>query len=234
MPEPSSDARRIIAVVVTFNRRDMVTRLVAALDAGTVVPDEVVVVDNASTDGTADALEAADTKAPLTVLRLPENTGGAGGFHTGLAEAMDRGADLAWLMDDDGTPAADCLAVPAPAPGHARLHRTGGRRRGRPGPAVLPDPGPRELEGAARRRRPRSRRVLGAVPGAPRRRGDPVQRGAGHPRAGGADRPAARGVLHLGRRRRVPLACRGQRAPGSPRSSAPGSGTRRPTTSVRR
>ncbi len=109
MPEPSSDARRIIAVVVTFNRRDMVTRLVAALDAGTVVPDEVVVVDNASTDGTADALEAADTKAPLTVLRLPENTGGAGGFHTGLAAAMDRGADLAWLMDDDGTPAADCL-----------------------------------------------------------------------------------------------------------------------------
>ena len=49
MPEPSSDPRRIIAVVVTFNRRDMVTRLVAALDAGSVVPDEVVVVDNAST-----------------------------------------------------------------------------------------------------------------------------------------------------------------------------------------
>ena len=51
--------QRIIAVVVTYNRRDMVTRLVAALDAGKVVPDEVVVVDNASTDGTAEALAAA-------------------------------------------------------------------------------------------------------------------------------------------------------------------------------
>ena len=49
MPEPSSAAPRIVAVVVTFNRRDMVTRLVATLDAGQVVPDEVVVVDNAST-----------------------------------------------------------------------------------------------------------------------------------------------------------------------------------------
>ena len=58
MPESSSDARRVIAVVVTYNRRDMVTRLLAALDAGSVVPDEVVVVDNASSDGTADALAA--------------------------------------------------------------------------------------------------------------------------------------------------------------------------------
>ena len=90
MPEPSSDPRRIIAVVVTYNRRDMVTRLVASLDAGSVVPDEVVVVDNASIDGTADALEAAGTTTPLTVLRLTENTGGAGGFHTGLAAAIER------------------------------------------------------------------------------------------------------------------------------------------------
>ncbi len=109
MPEPSSDARRIIAVVVTYNRRDMVTRLVKALDAGNVVPDELVVVDNASTDGTVEALEALGTTTPLTVLRQPENTGGAGGFHAGLAAAMEGGADLVWLMDDDGTPAPECL-----------------------------------------------------------------------------------------------------------------------------
>ncbi len=114
MPEPSSDPRRIIAVVVTFNRRDMVTRLVASLDAGSVVPDEVIVVDNASGDGTADALEGAGTATPLTVLRLTENTGGAGGFHTGLAAAIERGADLVWLMDDDGTPATDCLQTLLP------------------------------------------------------------------------------------------------------------------------
>jgi len=114
MPEPSSVATRIVAVVVTYNRRDMVTRLVATLDAGQVVPDEVVVVVNASTDGTVEALAALQTTTPLRVLELTENTGGAGGFHTGLAAALERGADLVWLMDDDGTPAPDCLALLLP------------------------------------------------------------------------------------------------------------------------
>ena len=117
--QPSSVAPRTIAVVVTFNRRDMVTRLVATLDSGRVVPDEVVVVVNASTDGTAEALAALHTRTPLTVLELPENTGGAGGFHTGLAAALERGADLVWLMDDDGTPAPDCLELLLP---HLQTH----------------------------------------------------------------------------------------------------------------
>src|SRR3990170_7807516 len=108
MPEPSSyepsRAPRTVAVVVTFNRRDMVTRLVTTLDSGRVVPDEVVVVVNASTDGTVEALAALRTTTRLSVLELAENTGGAGGFHTGLAAAMEHDADLVWLMDDDGTP----------------------------------------------------------------------------------------------------------------------------------
>ena len=152
MPEPSSDTRRIIAVVVTFNRRDMVTRLVASLDAGSVVPDEVVVVDNASSDGTADALAAAGTTTPLTVLRLTENTGGAGGFHTGLAEAMERGADLVWLMDDDGTPDADCLQSLLP---HLDTHDF-------IGPAVVAEDDPGRL--CFPIRVPGSSRVLHAVP----------------------------------------------------------------------
>ena len=152
MPEPSSDPRRIIAVVVTFNRRDMVTRLVAALDSGSVVPDEVVVVDNASSDGTADALEAAGTTTPLTVLRLTENTGGAGGFHTGLASAIERDADLVWLMDDDGTPAADCLQSLLP---HLDTHDF-------IGPAVVSEDDPGRL--CFPIRVPGSSRVLHAVP----------------------------------------------------------------------
>jgi rhamnopyranosyl-N-acetylglucosaminyl-diphospho-decaprenol beta-1,3/1,4-galactofuranosyltransferase len=152
MLEPSSDPRRIIAVVVTYNRRDMVTRLVAALDAGSVVPDEVVVVDNASSDGTADALAGAGTTTPLTVLRLPENTGGAGGFHTGLAVAMERAAGLVWLMDDDGTPASDCLQSLLP---HLTTHDF-------IGPAVVSEDDPARL--CFPIRVPGSSRVLHAVP----------------------------------------------------------------------
>jgi rhamnopyranosyl-N-acetylglucosaminyl-diphospho-decaprenol beta-1,3/1,4-galactofuranosyltransferase len=46
----------------------------------------------------------------VTVQPLEENTGGAGGFHDGLELAVERGADLVWLMDDDGLPEPDCLA----------------------------------------------------------------------------------------------------------------------------
>jgi rhamnopyranosyl-N-acetylglucosaminyl-diphospho-decaprenol beta-1,3/1,4-galactofuranosyltransferase len=111
-----TDAPRIAAVVVTFNRLGLLQRLVARLREVPEV-DEILVVDNASTDGTGAWLRStgkvtADTgEVPVLGRTLPENRGGAGGFHDGLAWAMDRGADLAWLMDDDGLPDVDCLTT---------------------------------------------------------------------------------------------------------------------------
>jgi rhamnopyranosyl-N-acetylglucosaminyl-diphospho-decaprenol beta-1,3/1,4-galactofuranosyltransferase len=101
--------RRIAAVVVTFNRLDLVRDLVDVLVE---VPglDEVLVVDYASTDGTGEWLAELghDRVHGRTLLH---NTGGAGGFHEGLRWAVERGADLAWLMDDDGLPDPDCLGT---------------------------------------------------------------------------------------------------------------------------
>lgn len=109
---------RVVAVVVTFNRLPLLQRLVARLRE---IPDvaEILVVDNASTDGTGEWLTGFETSASApypTIARvahrtLPENGGGAGGFHDGLAWAMERGADLAWMMDDDGLPDPDCLTT---------------------------------------------------------------------------------------------------------------------------
>lgn len=109
--------RRVVAVVVTFNRLALLTRLVERLDQ---VPDlsEILVVDNASTDGTGEWLAGLDDRdpgeerptTPVLGRTLAENGGGARGFHDGLAWAMERGADLAWLMDDDGLPEPDCLS----------------------------------------------------------------------------------------------------------------------------
>ena len=97
---------RIAAVVVTFNRLELLQGLVDRLRE---VPElsEILVIDNASTDGTGAWLAT----APVESRTLTTNRGGAGGFHDGLAWAMERGADLAWLMDDDGLPEADCLRL---------------------------------------------------------------------------------------------------------------------------
>jgi rhamnopyranosyl-N-acetylglucosaminyl-diphospho-decaprenol beta-1,3/1,4-galactofuranosyltransferase len=96
---------RVVAVVVTFNRLGLLRDLVARLREVSEV-DEILVIDNASSDGTGEWL----TGAGVTHRTLPDNRGGAGGFHDGMAWAMERGADLAWLMDDDGMPDPDCLA----------------------------------------------------------------------------------------------------------------------------
>jgi rhamnopyranosyl-N-acetylglucosaminyl-diphospho-decaprenol beta-1,3/1,4-galactofuranosyltransferase len=101
------DDRRIAAVVVTHNRVEMLQSLVKVL-ADTSGLDEVLVVDNASSDGTGEWLGGLGLDR-VVGRTLSHNTGGAGGFHEGLAWAVERGADLVWLMDDDGTPDPGCL-----------------------------------------------------------------------------------------------------------------------------
>lgn len=107
-----SSGPRIIAIAVTFNRAELITRLVKAVQAGSVVPDEIVVIDNASTDDTLARLAALPD--PPRVVRLSSNTGGAGGFAAGMRAALEGSADLIWLMDDDGVPAPDCLELLLP------------------------------------------------------------------------------------------------------------------------
>lgn len=93
---------RLVALVVTHNRQDQLQRTVDRLLAEDL--DVVFVVDNASTDGTADLLHAiADPR--LHVLRLAQNGGGAGGFESGLREVQRRfDPDWCVLMDDDARP----------------------------------------------------------------------------------------------------------------------------------
>ncbi len=116
MPTPSTPATapgRIVAVVVTFNRLSLLQGLLARLRR---TPElaEIVVVDNASTDGTGEWLAGQEGVHSVT---LSENRGGAGGFHEGMRVGLESGADLLWLMDDDGMPDDDCLP---PTPGAPR------------------------------------------------------------------------------------------------------------------
>jgi GT2 family glycosyltransferase len=98
----------VVAVVVSYNRAELLGAALDALADQKRPVDRVVVVDNASTD---DALQVARThpSAPH-VVALARNTGGAGGFAVGLATGVaDLGADLVWLMDDDTIPTPTAL-----------------------------------------------------------------------------------------------------------------------------
>jgi GT2 family glycosyltransferase len=102
MPQPT-----VIAVLVTYNRRELLLEALSAVYAQSRAPDAVIVVDNASTDGTGAAVRA---RFPASYLvQAEQNTGGAGGFAYGIALALAHDADLIWLMDDDAVPQADAL-----------------------------------------------------------------------------------------------------------------------------
>lgn len=58
-------------------------------------------------DGIVSAGDAEGRRIYAT--HLAENTGGAGGFYTGMKWAYEQGADAIWIMDDDTIPQADAL-----------------------------------------------------------------------------------------------------------------------------
>lgn len=94
----------IIAVVVTYNRLELLKRTVQCLQKNKPV-SSIVVVNNGSTDGTADWLKT----HPELIAIHQTNVGGSGGFYTGMQYAYQAGADWIWCMDDDVFPRPDCL-----------------------------------------------------------------------------------------------------------------------------
>jgi len=90
--------RRVAAVIVAYNNAAMLAELLLELRAQTRVPDEIIVIDNASTDGSE---EAARRNYPgVNYVRLPVNTGSAGGFREGIRLAST-GNDFILTLDDD-------------------------------------------------------------------------------------------------------------------------------------
>jgi rhamnopyranosyl-N-acetylglucosaminyl-diphospho-decaprenol beta-1,3/1,4-galactofuranosyltransferase len=92
----------VCAVVVTFNRKDLLPGCLTALRSQTRPLDQILVVNNHSTDGTEILLGA--EFADLPALHLVENRGGAGGFQAGMQWAYEQGHEWIWVMDDDIVP----------------------------------------------------------------------------------------------------------------------------------
>lgn len=100
---------KIAAVVVTYNRLELLKQCAECVLAQA-APCELLVVDNASTDGTGEwARELADENPRVHYLNTGVNLGGAGGFNLGMRWAAEKGYSHIWLMDDDTLPKPDAL-----------------------------------------------------------------------------------------------------------------------------
>lgn len=93
------------AVVVTYNRLNLLQHCIDALRAQTCRPD-ILVIDNNSQDGTKQWLDA---QPDLQVFHMEENLGGAGGFCFGMRKAVTSGYPHVWIMDDDCIPEKNAL-----------------------------------------------------------------------------------------------------------------------------
>lgn len=95
-----------IAVIVTYNRCDLLKENLLMLEKQTKQLDKIVIVDNHSNDETKYSIQEFIGKSRLNIEYhyMEENYGGAGGFYYGVKFAYEDGADFIWLMDDDGKP----------------------------------------------------------------------------------------------------------------------------------
>lgn len=123
-------ADSVCAVVVTYNRKNLLLECLEALRKQTRPVDAIYLIDNASSDGTPEMLleqgyilelppkmlsepweieqDIPNLKdgRPIRVhyVRMHANTGGAGGFYEGMKRAYEKGYNWFWLMDDDAEP----------------------------------------------------------------------------------------------------------------------------------
>lgn len=102
---------KVVAVVVTYNRKKLLIECLSSIINQSYPIDKIVLIDNASTDGTYEALKKSgllfDFRMDYNL--MTSNLGGAGGFSKGIEIAKKCTADWIWVMDDDSIPDIDCL-----------------------------------------------------------------------------------------------------------------------------
>lgn len=103
---------KIIAGIVTYNRKKMLIEALEALLKQTVKIQNIIIVDNNSTDGTEEMIKKHYLDNNKIIYhKLENNTGGAGGFSKVVELSSQKEFDWLWLMDDDVIPEPNCLEL---------------------------------------------------------------------------------------------------------------------------
>lgn len=107
---------KVYAVVVTYNRKQLMSECLEAIKKQTLKPERIIIIDNHSTDGTYDFLsERGFLTEDVEYIYMEKNLGGAGGFHAGVKKGYEEGAEWLWIMDDDTIPEQGALQAFAEA-----------------------------------------------------------------------------------------------------------------------
>ncbi|MEF9892083.1 MAG: glycosyltransferase family 2 protein [Anaerorhabdus sp.] len=99
----------ILAVVVTYNRKDMLVKCIDSLRKQTYSDFDILIVDNNSTDGTDETIKPY-LSTTVKYHKLSENIGGAGGFNYGMRYSVENDYKYCWVMDDDTLPLENALS----------------------------------------------------------------------------------------------------------------------------
>lgn len=99
----------VCAVVVTYNRKELLKENIEALLDQTERNLDILIVDNNSTDGTYKYIKEYIKNKKIEYINTHKNIGGAGGFYTGVKECVKRKYKYVWLMDDDTIPSREAL-----------------------------------------------------------------------------------------------------------------------------
>ena len=92
----------VAAVIVTYNRKEFLKKCIEALlEQEKKEECDILVIDNASTDGTKEEMVRYTQSQQVIYINTGNNLGGAGGFNFGIKEAVKLGYKYIWLMDDD-------------------------------------------------------------------------------------------------------------------------------------
>lgn len=92
---------KILAIIVTFNRKDLLRECLDNLLKQNYSSFDILVVDNCSTDGTKDLIDEYIHEKRVMYNNTGKNIGGAGGFSTGIKIGVNKEYEYLWVMDDD-------------------------------------------------------------------------------------------------------------------------------------